>query len=144
MTLLQGEEKITEASNGLIVLTNKRIRMRSHHSGQELVSILLCNVSSVFAIYRSRPILLLLGGCVFLGGVFVAVEAEPSAGMFLFLIALVLIAIYFMSRKHVIQIASKGGRSIDFHISGMSDAMVQEFIHKLESAMDKTSFSYKN
>jgi hypothetical protein len=62
MQLLPGEQKLSESSDGTVVLTNYRVRLEEGRRGRyRLVSIMLDQVASCSIETRSYPVLVLLG-----------------------------------------------------------------------------------
>jgi hypothetical protein len=132
MELLPGERKISEASNGTVVLTSHRIRL--DRGTRAFASICLDQVASCSIATRSYPILLLLAAVVWLAAFQMAGERMTTIP---FLSGAVLGAIivlaYIVSRQQAITIATCGG-SIRLQTRGMSRAACVQFIDDLESA----------
>ena len=132
MELLPGERKVSEASNGTVVLTSHRIRLdRGTH---DFASICLDQIASCSIATRSYPILLLLAAVVWLAAFQFAGERITTI---LFLSGAVLGAIvvlaYILSRQQAITIATCG-KSLRLQTRGMSRAACVQFIDDLERA----------
>ena len=131
MELLPGERKVSESTDGAVVLTSHRVR---RDQGGELVSISLEQVASCSLGTRSHPILQVLAAIVWLGSFQFAGE---HMGTLPFLIgALVgagIVGLFVMSRTQVIVIAS-AGESMRIRTRGMSREACVQFIDDLEGA----------
>jgi hypothetical protein len=126
---IDGEKKIMESGNGELILTTHRVRYDSKIMGkQTIVSMMLDEVCSCEMNYKSNAILVLLAGLSFLAG---------FSGIYLPLvgigIALVLLAIYFITREQYLTISSAAS-AINVKVKGMKVELIKEFIDALESA----------
>lgn len=131
MELLPGERKVSESSDGTVVLTSHRVRL--DQSGA-FVSIPLEQVASCSIGTRSHPILLVLAALVWLGSFQFAGESVGTIGFLLgTLVGALIVAVYVMSRTQTIVIASPG-ESIHIRTRGMSRAACVQFIDDLERA----------
>lgn len=140
--LLNGEILITEADNGLIVLTNKRIRMQKKDQGKEsLVSIMLKNVASVSMKSQSFPQLLIVAAIIVFASIYMSATSEPYIVWFGVVLAAALVITHYYLRRYWLVINSIGGAQIQFHIKHRSSNEVHKFIHQLEGAIDKYAFS---
>lgn len=134
--LLSGEELVLQSPNNVVILTTHRIRYHATSSSDShLVSIPLEKVSSCEVKYQSNPVLLVLGAVavVFgligfnqLGGVTIAAPVLT--------LGVILIIVYFTSRRHIVSIASDGGARIGFATNGMKRETVVSFINGIEKA----------
>lgn len=118
MKLLSDESLIIESGNRQLVLTNKRIR---HYEGNSqnsnFTSILLHKISGIEVAYKANFWLLIFG-----------VITLPIV------VGVILIILYFVSRKHVVAISSDGGTVLTFQTKGMKRAFIEEFINEVEEA----------
>jgi len=119
MKLLINETTIIESGNRQLVLTDKRIRYYEGNSqNSNFTSILLHKISGVEVAYKAKFWLLILG-----------IITLPI------LVGLLLIGLYFYTRKHVVAISSDGGTVLTFQTKGMKRAFVEDFINELEAAV---------
>jgi len=133
--LLNGEQIITESDDKSITLTSFRIRRNVSGGGQaHIVSIMLEKVSSIEVHYSSWIILLGLGILFGLAGLFAGANNKGDVMVPALLIGGVLVIAYFMTRKHVVTVASDGGAKINFQTRGMKRDAIIEFINKIERA----------
>jgi hypothetical protein len=131
MELLPNERKVSESSDGAVVLTSHRVRL---DQGGAFVSIPLEQVASCSIGTRSHPILLVLAAVVWLGAFQFAGERVGTLAFVIgVLVGALIVALYVMSRVQVIVIASPG-ESIRIHTRGMSRAACVQFIDDLERA----------
>ena len=131
MELLPGERKVSESSNGAVLLTSHRVRL---DQGGEFVSIALAQVASCSIGTRSHPILLVIAAVVWLGS-FQFAGAQVGTIPFAVgaLVGCLIVALYVLSRAQVIVIASPGA-SIQIRTRGMSRADCVQFVDDLERA----------
>jgi hypothetical protein len=131
MELLPGERKVSESSDGAVVLTSHRVRL---DQGGAFVSISLEQVASCSIGTRSHPILLVLAAVVWLGSFQFAGERVGTIAFLLgVMVGALIVALYVMSRTQIIVIASPG-ESIQIRTRGMSRAACVQFIDDLERA----------
>jgi hypothetical protein len=132
MELLPGERKVSEASDGTVVLTSHRIRL--DQEGRAFGSICLHQVASCSIGTRSHPILLILAAIIWLAAFQFAGERMTTVPFLIgaLLGALVVLA-YILTRQQTIVIASCG-ESIRLQTRGMSRAACVQFIDDLERA----------
>ncbi|MFD2717888.1 hypothetical protein ACFST9_04130 [Hymenobacter monticola] len=135
--LLQGEEVVMHSPNNVVVLTTHRIRYHAASTSQaHLVSVMLEKVSSCEVRYDSQPMLLVIGTLIALaGGLGLTQGGQASLiGFAGALVGAFLILAYFMTRKHMVSIASDGGARIGFATTGMKREYVVGLINSLEMA----------
>jgi hypothetical protein len=131
MELLPGERKVSESSDGTVLLTSHRVRL---DQGGELVSISLDQVASCSIGTRSHPILLVIAAVVWLGSFQFAGEQVGTIPFVVgALVGALIVALYVRSRTQVIVIASPG-ESIRIRTRGMTRAVCVQFIDDLERA----------
>jgi hypothetical protein len=132
MELLPGERKVSESSDGTVVLTSYRVRI--DQGNRQFVSIPLEQVASCSIGTHSYPVLLILAAIVWLGA-FQFAGARVGTLPFVIggLIGALIVLLYVVSREQIIAIGS-AGESIRIRTRGMSrDACVQ-FVDDLERA----------
>jgi len=131
MQLLPNEEKLLTSNGDKIILTNHRILMTDSVWGQSFsIIIFLENISSIEKKYKSN-ILFLIGGALIVLVGFYAGNQDTVGGLVL---GGIFIAIWWLTRKHVISISSNGGSSLNFMLQGMSDDKINDFVHKVSIA----------
>jgi hypothetical protein len=131
MELLPGERKLSESSDGTVLLTSHRVRL---DQGGEFVSISLDQVASCSIGTRSHPILLVIAAIVWLGSFQFAGDQVGTIPFVVGALAgALIVALYVMSRTQVIVIASRG-ESIRIRTRGMTRAVCIQFIDDLERA----------
>lgn len=135
-TLLDGEKIITESGDKSIVLTNYRLRRHISGGGHaHIVSIMLGHISNIEVRYKSYLLMLIVGVLLLPIGAMAALgTGEPTAGVPVSLLGLILIIIYFVTRKHVISIYADSGRSIDFATKGLKRDAILKFVNQIEDA----------
>lgn len=135
---LPGEELVTESENKLITLTNFRLRFNSSNRGSAyIVSFMLNKISSIEVHYKSLWLLLIIGIVVIAGGLLAGAQNQGDMMIAGLVIGLVLILIYFLSRKHVVTVSSMGGAKINFETKGMKRETLMNFINKIEGEILK-------
>jgi hypothetical protein len=132
---INGERVITKSGDGLITLTNQRVRLERISYGQsEVVSIILKKVSSLEIRYKSTPILLVLSLILAVGGGVCLSEGLNNVFWLMIGIAVLLLAAYFRTRTHFITIRSDNSVKIHFKTQGLSTNEVINFINQVENA----------
>jgi hypothetical protein len=132
MELLPGERKVSESSDGTVVLTSHRVR--SDQGTRQFVSIGLEEVASCSIGTHSHPILLVLAAVVWLGAFQFAGERMGTIPFLIGgLIGALIVLLYVLSREQIIVIASAGA-SIRIRTRGMSRATCVQFVDDLERA----------
>jgi hypothetical protein len=103
---------------------------------------LLDKVSSCETRYLSFPILLVLGiVAMLLGGYTLMGLGGEGVGAMAIATGLVFIIAYFVTRKHVVSIASDGGARIGFETKGMKREAVVSLINWIEKAKHERMLS---
>jgi len=137
MNLFQGEQILTTTEDNIVVLTTHRIRSNNSYGwGQHsTTSIMLEKVSSIQLTYTSYPVLLLMAGILIIIAFVMKSQHVGENEMFIpIMLAIVCLAIYFATRKHVCVIASDGGARISFATTNMKKEVLHNFIDKVEQA----------
>jgi hypothetical protein len=132
MELLPGERKVSESSDGTVVLTSQRVRL--DQGTRQFVSIALEEVASCRIGTHSYPALLILAAVVWLGAFQFAGERVGTIPFLVGgLIGALVVLLYVLSREQIIVIAS-AGESIRIRTRGMSRAACVQFVDDLERA----------
>jgi hypothetical protein len=142
MNLIEGEKIITTTDNNVIILTTHRIRSTNSlgWGHRETTSIMLDMVSSIKTTYNSYPLLLVIAAIIGIGGFIVGNQHNSSyAVSFTVVLSVILVSIYFLTRKHVCVIASSGGSRIAFATSNLSHDSLINFIDSVEEAKYRSS-----
>lgn len=130
MNLMPGEKVLLESDGKTLVLTTHRVRYEIDALGSgEIKSILLEELASCAMTRTSNPILLVVAAICFLVGL-VTGRGAIAGG---FILALILLIIYFVTRKQSLLLASAGA-TITFDTRGMSPEDVKKFIDRTEAA----------
>jgi len=112
MSQMDGERMIMEAHAGILRLTTHRVRLEykaTDHS--KLVSITLDAVASCGLVTKTYPLLLGLAILAALIGLFQFGSAQ-GVGIFLLVVAMVLVGVYLASRSAVLEIGSAAHRIV--------------------------------
>lgn len=135
--LFSDEKIITQSDGNLITLTNHRIRYTDQEWGRAyIVSILLKNVSSIQIRFKSRIFILLIA--IIEIGITFGVLANSNNGYEFIIgivIGVILLSVFFTSRKHYLTVSSKGGHHINFFTKGMKQDSVIDFVNRVEKAI---------
>lgn len=121
MDAIENEKLISESDNKQIRLTTHRLRYHDAPSrNSNVISIMLDKISSIELKYESNIWLLIIG-----------IITIPV------IIGIILLIIYFVSKKHTVIITPDGGKPIIFEIKGMKRDYLEDFINKVEGASMK-------
>lgn len=135
--LFNGEEIITQSDSNIVTLTNLRIRYSdSELSKAHIISILLEKISSIEIHYSSQILYLIIGVIAAGFGGFAMMNGTEDYGALIVIVGLILIALYFSSKRHLITISSDGGGKINFQAKGMKKESILDFVNKVEKATD--------
>jgi len=127
--LLPGEQNVLCSDDNTLTLTTMRVRYDSVMLGRShLVSITLNSVASCGLVTKSYPLLLIIGAIALL----VSLTRPREWFMMGLVTAIVLLVVYFFTRRSVISIASNGGESILAPTNGMNRDNIVEFIESVE------------
>jgi len=132
MELLPGERRVSESSDGTVVLTSHRVRL--DQGSRRFVSIALEEVASCSIGTHSYPVLLILAAVVWLGSFQFAGERVGTIPFLIGgLVGALIALLYVLSREQVIVIAS-AAESIRIRTRGISRADCVQFVDDLERA----------
>jgi len=134
MTLLENEEKLDSLTKSDL-LTNYRIMKESGNSYK--ISIFLEKISSIVVYYETKPLYLLLGIVSIIAGLImfgVGEELFQRISLFTFVIGVIFIINYFLTKKHVITISPDGGKNLNIEVKGTSKERIEEFITNIQRA----------
>ncbi|GDX53477.1 hypothetical protein LBMAG27_25240 [Bacteroidota bacterium] len=133
--LLEGEEIISQSNDKQVTLTTYRVYYDSSQFGKaHTASIMLEKISSVEIHYSSWILFLILGGLFAIAGLACGANNQGPAMMLGLAIAAVLILFYFLTRKHVVTIASDGGAKINFRTKGIKREAIIDFMNQVDKA----------
>jgi hypothetical protein len=125
MNAFEKEKLIVESDNKQIRLTSHRLRYyETPKKNADFTSIMLDKISSIELTYYKSSIWLLIIGIVTIPIV----------------VGLILIYMFFTSKRHVISVTPDGGRPIIFETKGMKRDFLDDFLDKVE----ETSMKLKN
>jgi hypothetical protein len=135
MKLLQNEEVLLSFSSDKILLTNQRIMMKGESWGKSTqIFIFLENISSIEKHYKSNIYFLIVGILIMILGFFInPFQSLLSTGAGL-LIGGIFLALWWMSRKYLITVSSKGGSSINFIVDNIDDKVIDNFLWNIQEA----------
>ena len=117
MTSIENEKLLLESDNKQIRLTTHRLRYyESPKKSSNFNSIMLDRISSIELNYYKSSIWLLIIGILTIP----------------ILIGIILIILFFTSKRHIVTITPDGGKSIIFETKGMKREFLEDFIDKVE------------
>jgi hypothetical protein len=122
---IENEKLVLESDNRQLKLTTHRLRYyESTSANSDFTSVMLDKISSVELTYYKSNIWLLIIGILTIP----------------IIVGIVLIILYFVSKKHIVSVTPDGGKPIIFEVKGMKREFLENFIDKLEG----TSMRLKN
>lgn len=125
MNAFENEKLIIESDNKQIRLTTHRLRYyETSKKNSDFTSIMLDKISSVELTYYKSSIWILIIGIVTIP----------------IIVGLILIYMFFTSKRHVVSVTPDGGKPIVFQTKGMKRDFLDDFIDKVEA----TSMKLKN
>ncbi len=136
--LLPEEEIISINKEKTLTLTNQRVRHRRYGWRKfRFQSMFLKNISFLELKYQGQRMYLYAGIISMLFGLIVIIRSNNMIQLIArfeiyFGLALILILIYFFSKRYFILIHSNGGQTISFNADGMKMEEIQDFIYELE------------
>jgi hypothetical protein len=143
MQLLPGEEELIISNEDKIILTNQRIHMSDKLYGRRYqITIFLEDVATIENHYKGDLGYLVPGLiCLFIALINVVNLILLVGDIFLGLIFLVL---WLNSRRRLITLTSKGGKSMGIEVEGMSREQVDDFIYEVQRAkLERVSHLYR-
>jgi hypothetical protein len=131
MKLLQNEQELMSSVGKKVILTNYRISQKDELTGKSYsISIFLEDISSIENQYKSSPVFLIIAAIALLGGF-----ATGGSIMLLGLVAsLILVAMWWFSRKHIITIKPNGGSSLNILVEKIKKSEVENFVYNIVKA----------
>jgi hypothetical protein len=136
MQLLPDEKLLVTSNQDRIVLTSQRIHLTDKEWGRSYqITLFLENISSIENVYKSNPVLLLIGALGLVVGI-TTINREYQAGLAFggFTAAVIFLLLWLNSRRHIVTISSNGGGKLNFLVERMGEAEVQDFIDKVQAA----------
>ena len=129
---VSGEKTILSSDNGVLSLTNYRVKFDAKALGAaKYVSISLDNVSSCGLVTVSNPVLLAIAAICAI----VAIAApDMGARLLLALIGVAFVVGYFATRSGVITVSSTGGEGITVPAKGMNREQILSFVEAVTEA----------
>ncbi|MGB5031541.1 MAG: hypothetical protein WBO76_05480 [Saprospiraceae bacterium] len=136
MNLLPNENKLFTSNEDKIILTNLRIQMTDRVWGQSFsISVFLEDISSIESKYKSNILLLIFGVICVCVGFYLSGQRGGNESMFVgFVVAAVFLAVWRLTRKHIISVTSVGGTSLNFMVQGMGDDKINDFVYNVSLA----------
>jgi uncharacterized membrane protein (Fun14 family) len=130
MTLLENEEKLDYLGNS-VLLTNYRVL--NEHGDKYKISIFLEKISSI-VVHFKQNIFVLIAGIISL---IVGLAGANYDLSILIVVGIVLIAVWWFTRKFVITISPDGGKDLDIEVKNTSSDRIEDFITKIQEAKQK-------
>lgn len=131
------DEKVLLQSGGL-TLTTHRVRSEAERGGKmQITSIMLEELCSCETRFTSHPFLLILAGLLAVAGLLSSnLTRDGSVSLTALILAGILVAIYFATRKEVISLASAAARiNLQRRQSGQQEA--KQLIDQIEAAKNQ-------
>jgi len=130
---LVADEQVQHASNkGLLTLTSHRIRYRERRAGSfRLTSMTLDSIASCGVVGRSAPLLVVVGVLSLLGGLLALKGSQQTAAV---IIGLAFVVAYFVTRRTILSVASRGGEAIALPVRGMGPDELTQLVDAIERA----------
>ena len=124
MEAIENEKLITESDNKQLRLTTHRLRYHESASkNSNFTSIMIDKISSIELTYQSNIWLLIIGVLTLI-----------------ILVGVILIVLFFLTKKHVISIIPDGGKPIILEVKGMKRDFLEDFNNKVEGASMKLKY----
>jgi hypothetical protein len=129
MTSIENEKLLIESDNKQIRLTTHRLRYyETPTQNANFTSIMLDRISSIELNYYKSSIWLLIIGIITIP----------------IIIGIILIILFFTSKRHVVTITPDGGKPIIFQTKGMKRDFLEDFIDKVEDTSFKLRHHLQN
>ena len=143
MMLLSNETELVSSNGKKIILTDQRIHMTDRDWGNDYsITIFLEEISAVEIKYTGNKLLFVIGGVAALfcfyfyasgkNGHFAAMSPNPEE--ISSTAAIVFIIFYWLSRKRIVSITSRGGKSLNFEVGSLRENDIQHFITQVQEA----------
>lgn len=139
MNHMPDEKILLESDPKGLILTTHRIRSEDEAMGNARIkSIMLEELASCAIVQSSNNLLLGLAALCLLIGVLITASSRGDSGPLAigFVIALILVLAYFVSRQQVLELASAGA-TIRTDTKGMKLQAVEQFIDRVEAAKNE-------
>lgn len=135
LVLFPNENKILTSNSNNIILTNYRIHMAEKELGRSYgITIFLEDISSVQLLYKSNFGLLILALLSTLVLLYSLSTGKSDMIMGSLLAGLLLLLLWFLSRKHIVSIHPDGGKPLEFEVGQMPGQQIENFVNKLQLA----------
>jgi hypothetical protein len=144
MTLLPNEEKLITSDAGRLTLTNQRVFMHNTVWGEPITtSIFLEDVSAIEVKHKGIHALWIMAAVLFtidfyLDQLHLQVPHlelyHSSSGSYGFGFGLFLLIIWWLTRRRIVTIASKGGPTLSFTTRGITTESIHSFIDRVSLA----------
>jgi hypothetical protein len=136
MNLLSGERLLVSSNDDKIILTDQRIHMTDKIWGKSYqITIFLEDISSIEHLYRNNIFYVVLAMLsFFLAVISIGSGANVATIYGGLIVGGLFLTLWLGSRQRLIKISSKGGGALCFIIEGMSEAYIDEFLHKVQEA----------
>lgn len=129
MTSIENEKLLLESDNKQVRLTTHRLRYyETPTRNSNFTSIMLDRISSIELTYHKSSIWLLIIGIL----------TVPI------IIGIILIVLFFTSKRHIVTITPDGGKPIIFQTKGMKRDFLEDFIDKVEDTSFKLRHHLQN
>jgi hypothetical protein len=136
--LLAGERILMQSSDRAVSLTNHRVVYQAAAAGSSnFRSITLDAVSSCGLTTTSQPLLLIFGAIAVICGVIVIGDKmmrDQSVGVFALFVGVILVVLYFATRKAALVICSNGGERISLAAPASHRDSLLALLHAVDEA----------
>ncbi len=134
--LFPNEEILVESNNKSIILTNRRMIQNQSNNGYTIYkNIMLEHIKSCVNSTSHNIMYLILAGITLLISGYVYTQVSIQAAFVALIAVVVLVILYFTTRKNVLAIASPSCKII-FEVNNMKREKTIEFIYKIGLAID--------
>ena len=122
MDAFENEKLLLESDNNQLKLTSHRLRYyKASKRNSDFTSIMIDKISAIELTYYKSSIWILILGIITIP----------------IILGIILLYIYFTTKRHVVVITSDGGKPIVFETFGMKRKYLEHFIQKTEEASMK-------
>lgn len=136
--LLEGESILTKSNDNSVVLTSHRLVKNIKSYGHAyFMSVQLEKISTVEIRSKSHPLLLVFGVVCAITGPVASIQLGADNLLIVGLVlGVILILLYFLTRYHLISVASDGGAKIHILTKGAKREALLDFVKKIDQAKD--------